>query len=96
MIAIYIYNERTVLHAKTGVVDDAWGNVGSANIDNLSLLLNFEGNLRSSDPRFIADLKQQFMDDISVSRLLTKEDWIARPILLKILEIITWPLHGIL
>jgi len=95
-IRIYIYNERTVLHAKTGVVDDAWGNVGSANIDNLSLLLNFEGNLRSSDPRFIADLKQQFMDDISVSRLLTKEDWIARPILLKILEIITWPLHGIL
>ncbi len=95
-IRIYIYEERTILHAKTGVADDAWGSVGSANIDNLSLLLNFEGNLRSSDPLFIADLKQQFMDDISKSRLLTKKDWIARPILLKILEIITWPLHGIL
>jgi cardiolipin synthase len=95
-IKIYIYDERTILHAKTGVADDAWGSVGSANIDNLSLLLNFEGNLRSSDPLFIANLKQQFMDDISASRLLTKRDWIARPILLKIFEIITWPLHGIL
>jgi cardiolipin synthase len=95
-IRIYIYDKRTVLHAKTGVADDMWGSVGSANIDNLSLLLNFEGNLRSSDPLFIADLKQQFMDDISKSRLLTKEDWVARPILLKVLEIITWPLHGIL
>jgi cardiolipin synthase len=95
-IKIYIYDKNVILHAKTGVADDTWGSIGSANIDNLSLLLNFEGNLRSSDPLFIAALKQQFMNDISVSRLLTKEDWITRPFLLKILEIITWPIHSIL
>jgi cardiolipin synthase len=95
-IKIYIYDDRTILHSKSGVADDTWGSIGSANIDNLSMLLNFEGNLRSSDPYFIAELKQQFMDDISTSRLLTKKNWIARPTLRKILEIITWPLHGIL
>jgi cardiolipin synthase len=95
-IKIYIYDKKVILHAKTGVADDTWGSIGSANIDNLSLLLNFEGNLRSSDPFFIATLKRQFMDDISVSRSLTKEDWVARPIMLKILEILTWPIHSIL
>jgi cardiolipin synthase len=95
-IKIYCYDERTFLHTKTGIIDGAWGSIGSANIDNLSLLLNFEGNLISSDPLFIADLQRQFIDDLSVSQLLTKEKWINRPIILKILEIITWPLHGIL
>lgn len=95
-IKIYHYNRARVLHAKTGVIDDTWATVGSANIDNLSLLLNFEGNIRGVNPGFIAELKQQFMDDISSSKLITKEAWIKRPILLKLLEAITWPIHSIL
>ena len=78
------------------MIDDAWSSVGSANIDNLSLLLNFEGNIRSTDPAFIAELKQQFMDDLSMSTMVTKEGWVARPLLLKAMEAITWPIHGIL
>jgi len=95
-IKLYRYDEKRILHAKTGVIDDAWGTVGSANIDNLSMLLNFEGNVRSSNPAFIAELKQQFMDDISLSKLVTKKEWAARPLLLKLMETITWPIHGIL
>jgi cardiolipin synthase len=95
-IKIYRYDRTKILHAKTGVIDDAWATVGSANIDNLSLLLNFEGNIRSFDPAFIAELKQQFMDDLSLSTLITREMWIKRPLLLKFFEAITWPIHGIL
>jgi cardiolipin synthase len=95
-IKIYRYDERRIFHAKTGVIDDIWATVGSANIDNLSLLLNFEGNIRSFDPGFIAALKQQFMDDISSSQLITKGEWIKRPLFLKLLEAVTWPIHGIL
>jgi cardiolipin synthase A/B len=95
-IKLYLYDPSTVLHAKTGVIDDAWGSVGSANIDNLSLLLNFEGDIKSSDLNFIAELKQQFMEDLSKATLITKEYWIERPFLLKVLETITWPMHGIL
>ena len=63
-IKIYRYDGKKILHIKTGVIDDAWGSIGSANIDNLSLLLNFEGNIKSSDPDFIAELKRQFEEDL--------------------------------
>jgi len=95
-VKIYLYDDKKILHAKTGVIDDTWGSVGSANIDNLSLLLNFEGNVISSDGAFIAELKRQFMDDLSVSKEIKKEAWASRPIWLKLLELATWPIHGIL
>jgi len=95
-IKLYHYDEKRILHAKTGVIDDVWGSVGSANIDNLSLLLNFEGNIKSSDPDFIAALKRQFEEDLGNATIIKKEEWIRRPFSLKILEAVTWPLHGIL
>lgn len=95
-IKIYRYDDTRVLHAKTGVIDDEWASVGSANIDNLSLLLNFEGNIKSSNPAFIAELKRQFFEDLSRSELLARAKWVKRPFLLKTLETLTWPIHGIL
>jgi cardiolipin synthase len=95
-IKIYLYNSTTVFHSKTGIIDDAWSTIGSANIDNLSLLLNFEGNIKSTDPEFIAELKQQFIEDLARAKMVQKEDWVHRPFLLKILEVITWPIHSIL
>jgi len=94
-VKIYLYNKR-ILHTKAAVADDVWGTVGSANIDNQSLLLNFEGNVRSSDNDFISELKAQFAEDISEIIPLTKEAWMRRSIFRKFLEIITWPIHGIL
>jgi cardiolipin synthase len=95
-IKIYLYDRSTVFHAKMGVIDDAWGSVGSANIDNLSLLLNFEGNIISSHPEFIAELKQGFVDDLARAKEVTKVEWARRPLTLKIMETLTWPIHGIL
>ena len=95
-IKIYLYDRTTVFHAKTGVIDDAWSSVGSANIDNLSLLLNFEGNVKSSDPSFIAEIKRQFENDLAHARIVTKEMWARRPLLIKFFEALTWPIHGIL
>jgi len=95
-IKIYRYDEKRILHAKTGIIDDAWGSIGSTNIDNLSLLFNFEGNIKSSHPDFIAELKHQFKVDLSNAKIIKKEDWVSRPLSLKILEGLTWPLHGIL
>jgi cardiolipin synthase len=95
-IKIYHYDEKRILHAKTGIIDDIWGSIGSANIDNLSLLFNFEGNIKSSDPDFIAELKHQFEEDLSNSKIIKREKWASRPLSLKISEGITWPLHGIL
>lgn len=95
-IKIYLYDNGRVLHTKSGVIDDNWATVGSANLDNLSLLLNFEGNIRSSDGGFISELKEQFLKDASGIEPLTKEDWMKRSLFRKFLEIITWPIHQIL
>ena len=91
-----VYDNNRILHTKTAVSDDVWGTVGSANMDNQSLLLNFEGNIRSSNSTFISELKAQFREDISEIAPLTKEAWMGRSIFRKFLEIITWPIHGIL
>jgi cardiolipin synthase len=95
-IKIYFYDNKRILHAKAGVIDGIWGTVGSSNIDNLSLLLNFEGNIKSIDPSFITELEKQFMDDLSASKMITKEEWVRRPLFLKFLELMSWPVHGIL
>ena len=95
-IKIYLYDAGRILHSKTGVSDDTWGSVGSANIDNLSLLLNHEGNIVGRNPEFIRELKNQFLHDISESKLVTYEEWKNRPFLRKVMEFLTWPIHQVL
>lgn len=96
-IKIYLYNSPDrILHSKTAVSDDIWGSVGSANIDNLSLLLNHEGNIVSRNQDFIQELKIHFLEDIKSSELLTLKQWKKRPIIRKVLEFITWPIHQVL
>lgn len=94
-IKIYHFQNQ-VMHAKTVVIDDVWSSVGSANLDNLGLLLNYEANIISSDPLFVADLKDHFINDMLSSELLAPEKWYARPVLTKIKELLTWPFHGLM
>lgn len=94
-IKIYRYRD-SVLHVKTAVVDDEWGTVGSANLDNVSLLSNYEGNLVSSEKKFIQELKGQFLNDLQESDEVNYNAWIRRPFIQKLLEAITWPIHRFL
>lgn len=94
-IKIYRY-KNSVLHAKTGVVDDRWATTGSANLDNISLLLNHEGNIISEKQEFAAEIKRQFLADIQTSDELNYHAWIRRPFSLKVLEVLSWPIHGFL
>jgi cardiolipin synthase len=92
-VRIYQYQNR-VMHAKTAVVDDNWATVGSANLDNLSMLLNYEANVVTSDKFFIASLKDQFVNDILSSKELLPEAWHSRPWYVKLYELATWPFHS--
>jgi len=51
-VRIYEYLPR-VLHAKTAVIDGAWGTVGTANLDYRSLYLNYELNFVTQAPVFM-------------------------------------------
>ncbi len=94
-IRIYRYRGKT-LHVKAGVIDDKWGTVGSANLDNFSLRYNYEGNLVSANEEFIAELKGHFMTDLKQTRELLRSEWNQRPFIQKLKERLIWPLRKLL
>jgi cardiolipin synthase A/B len=94
-IKIYLYKD-TMIHAKTGIIDDEWSTVGSLNLDNISLRYNFEANIVTTDREFALELKKHFFDDIAKSELLTLEAWIRRPAFDRIVELLAWPFRKML
>ena len=94
-VKIYHYKNQ-VLHAKTVVIDDNWSSVGSANLDNLSLLFNYEANLISTNQQFVGELKEHFVNDLLNSEELTKSSWSNRSTWYKFMELLTWPFHGLM
>ena len=54
-VRVFRFKNR-ILHAKAAVIDGIWASVGSANLDNLSLLLNYEVNIVTTNPRFASDV----------------------------------------
>ena len=74
--------QRSFLHAKVAVVDEAWATVGSSNIDPFSLLLAREANLVVADPSFADDLRGRL--DLAMREGATElraADWHRRPLL---------------
>lgn len=95
-IKVYLYTKNRFLHAKTAIVDDNWSTIGSANLDNLSFRYSYEGNIVSTNPQFITDLKDHFLEDLMNSQQVRPEVWRRRPLKNKVLEMLTWPIHNFL
>jgi len=68
-VLVFEYRGR-VLHAKTLVVDEAYGLVGSANFDNRSFRLNFEVAAVVFDAEFNHRLAAMFQADLSQCHLV--------------------------
>ena len=81
-IRIYEYTP-TMMHAKTLVVDGVLSIFGSANFDNRSLELNDEVNIAVMSRRLAARFRQDFENDLRVSRELSLETWRERPFMEK-------------
>jgi cardiolipin synthase len=92
---VYLYHDH-VLHAKTIIIDDEWASVGSANLDNLSLVFNYEVNLVGTNHTFVKELRDQFVVDLERSREVSLPSWKQRSRVRKIFEAITWPIHKFL
>jgi cardiolipin synthase len=60
--------QKTVLHAKSAVVDGRWSTVGTFNFDALSLRSNLEVNVTVFDADFGARLEAFFLQDFAESR----------------------------
>ncbi len=75
---IYQY-AKGMMHSKIMLVDGQWGMVGSANLDNRSLHLNFEAGCILHTPALVADLEAGFLRDLENSVLLDPRAFAARP-----------------
>ncbi len=94
-ITVWRYPD-SFLHAKMVSVDGVWATFGSANIDNLSLLLNYEANIFCRDTSTVRALEDHFWIDVKKSYRITHDIWIRRSRTRKFFEFLTLPLHGIL
>ncbi|MDD3029911.1 MAG: phospholipase D-like domain-containing protein [Alphaproteobacteria bacterium] len=81
-VRIFRY-QKSVIHSKTVVIDDAWATIGSTNMDVLSFFRNRESNLMTTNAEAIEELKQHFLEDLKQSHELTR-DQIAKESFLKI------------
>lgn len=71
---IKVYNYQGMTHVKAAIYD-GWASLGSANFDNLSLMINDEFNIAFSDPYYVNKLKEELFDvDFKLSLEVTKPE----------------------
>lgn len=76
-VKVYLYS-KGMMHSKLVLVDGQWASVGSANLDNRSLRLNFEAGCLLYSPALTADLEAAFLRDLESSRQLDPDEYERR------------------
>jgi len=78
-VKVYQYT-KGMLHSKVMLVDGEWASVGTANLDNRSLYLNFEVNCLVYSPAAVEELEKAFRQDLADSILLDPKVYEQRPL----------------
>lgn len=84
-IKVYQY-KRGMMHAKVMLVDDEFAVVGTANLDNRSMHLNFEVNCLIYSEPAVAHLEQVFLRDFEDAVLLERAAFARRPFVARLAE----------
>ncbi len=93
---IRIFGYHTMLHAKTCTIDSQWSTIGTANLDRLSSLGNYEINVEIYSEEVAHQMEAFFKCDTSDAFELTLDNWSRRPWYMKLGEDIIVPLRLIL
>lgn len=89
-IRIFLY-QGAMIHAKTATIDGTWTTVGTANLDRLSLVGNHELNLEVFHEGLAAQMEAVFERDLENCTELHLEEWLHRPLVQKLGELILSP-----
>ena len=73
-VKMYRYQDG-FLHQKVMLVDDQLGSVGTSNLDNRSLRLNFEVSMLVIDKGFCRDLEKMLEEDFRHCRRIDGKDY---------------------
>ena len=90
-IKVFLY-QSAMIHAKTATVDGKWTTVGTANLDRLSLVGNYEINMEFLDDQVAASMESIFLNDLTYCRELKLSEWVHRPLAQKMGELVLSPL----
>ncbi len=82
-IKIYRY-QPGFMHQKVILVDDRYAAVGTANLDNRSMRLNFEISAVTTAPHFIASVESMLEEDLDNCRLMHECDYNDRSTLFRL------------
>jgi len=89
---IRVFGYRTMLHAKTCTIDGQWSTIGTANIDRLSSIGNYEINTVIYSEEIAQQMEAVFKCDTTAAFELTVDEWARRPWYMKLGEHILAPL----
>jgi cardiolipin synthase len=84
-VRIFLYR-HIMIHSKTATADGLWSTIGSANIDRLSMLGNYELNIEVYSRRLAAQMEKMFEMDKTNAEEVTLEEWERRPLPAKLVE----------
>lgn len=88
--------DRGMIHQKVATIDGQWSTVGTANLDRVSLVGNYELNLEVYDPGFAGHLEDAFATDQTAAVEVTANSWESRPAVAKAVERLVAPLRPLL
>ncbi|WIG60663.1 MAG: putative phospholipase D family protein [Ktedonobacterales bacterium] len=91
-IRIFGY-KRAMVHAKTCTIDGQWSTIGTANLDRLSSIGNYEINMEIYSPELARQMEDIFACDKTNAFELTLDQWIKRPWYVEMSEQILAPLR---
>lgn len=84
--------QGAMIHAKTATIDGVWSTVGTANVDRLSLVGNYEINVEIFSPGVARAMEAVFACDAANAREIRHEQWVRRPWFVRAGELILSPL----
>ena len=93
---IHTYGYNHMLHAKTCTIDGEWSTIGTANLDRLSAVGNYEINVEIYSKKLAHQMEELFKCDKSNAFELTFEQWSKRPWYAILSERILSPLRALL
>ena len=82
-IKVYRY-KKGFLHQKTMLIDDEKTMIGTANLDNRSIRINFEINILFSNEEFANKVEDMMIEDFANSFQITEEDYTKKPFWFKL------------
>ncbi|HKX14647.1 MAG TPA: phospholipase D-like domain-containing protein [Propionibacteriaceae bacterium] len=88
--------QGAMVHAKTATIDGQWSTIGTANIDRVSLLGNYEINMEVYNRDVALQMEEIFAIDSTNTVELTLGDWQRRHAMVKFSETVLTPLRPLL